>query len=739
MIVWKGGTGYWSQAAGWNTNLVPNGAGLNVSVDNGQTTTNSLVVVDGPFTVGALTIDAGDTVKVQDNTGFTMDGGSPTATTNLANAGTFVLASAGEVSSLQINSIVSLTGGGLVNIDSAARFVGPGALINVDNTIQGDTSGGSLGFKQLTVVNQAAGLIVATATNNAHLILEPGAGGMSNAGTLRATGGGTLDFNGDGTGVFTNTGLIEALDKSAVLLRGGATLSGGLLSTAGTGKIEINYGATLSDVTLAGTLVVDDNNTLNLGGTITNNGTIKLASSGESTSLNIPGTVTLAGTGVINLDAGARIMGAGTLNIGAGQTIQGEDSGGSLGNNQLTINNAGLILATATNDAPLFLKPGAGGLTNTGTLMASGHGQLVISANGVGQTNNQGVIDVEAPSTVNVDHGGLANFSNGVLTGGTYRVIAGTSGTATLNLDDSNQPASVTNAATVVLSGPNSNLPAFQNLTDNRGALSLLALRQFATSGNLGNEGTLLIDAGSTLHVGGDFTGSGANSTLAVVIGGAASQGSASPGVLQVSGAVTLAGNLSVQFAPGASLPGANDTLAIVSGASVGGSFSNVINGERLTTADGQGSFQVNYGPSSAASKTLVVLSNFVLSGVLPHPAFFSGEVALSNGVYYLAFPENNNIFGYYAYLSDSHYVYHFDLGYEYIIDANDGRDGVYLYDFKSGHFFYTSPNFPFPYLYDFSLNSTLYYYPDPNNPGRYNTNGTRYFYNFATGKIITQ
>jgi len=52
-------------------------------------------------------------------------------------------------------------------------------------------------------------------------------------------------------------------------------------------------------------------------------------------------------------------------------------------------------------------------------------------------------------------------------------------------------------------------------------------------------------------------------------------------------------------------------------------------------------------------------------------------------------------------------------------------------------HFFYTSPSFPFPYLYDFSLNTVLYYFPDPNNPGHYTTN-PRYFYNFATGQIIT-
>ena len=121
------------------------------------------------------------------------------------------------------------------------------------------------------------------------------------------------------------------------------------------------------------------------------------------------------------------------------------------------------------------------------------------------------------------------------------------------------------------------------------------------------------------------------------------------------------------------------------------------------------------------------------------HPAFFTGETALSNGVYYLTFPNNGNVFGYYSYLSDQRYIFHQDMGYEYVFDAADGKSGVFLYDFKSGHFFYTSPSFPFPYLYDFSLNAPLFYYPSPNDPQRYNTNGVRYFYNFATGRIITQ
>ncbi len=117
-------------------------------------------------------------------------------------------------------------------------------------------------------------------------------------------------------------------------------------------------------------------------------------------------------------------------------------------------------------------------------------------------------------------------------------------------------------------------------------------------------------------------------------------------------------------------------------------------------------------------------------------PGFFNGEVTLSNGVLYLAFPGNGNIFGYYAYLSDPRFIYHFDLGYEYWFDGNDGVGGLYLYDFASDSFFYTSPTFAFPYLYDFKLNAFLYYFPDPDNPQRYTT-APRYFYNFTTGQVI--
>ena len=204
---------------------------------------------------------------------------------------------------------------------------------------------------------------------------------------------------------------------------------------------------------------------------------------------------------------------------------------------------------------------------------------------------------------------------------------------------------------------------------------------------------------------------------------------------ISTDGAVALGGTLAVTLAPGAALPDASDRMAFLSaGAGITGAFSNVPSGTRVATTDGRGSFVINYG----ANSNLVIVSSFAASGASTLPAFFTGEAALSNGVYYLAFA-NGNFFGYYSFLADPAYLYHFDLGFEYVFDTADGHGGVYFYDFASSDFFYTSPSFPFPYLYDFGLNTVLYYYSDPNNAGHYNTDGVRYFYDFASRGIITK
>ena len=136
--------------------------------------------------------------------------------------------------------------------------------------------------------------------------------------------------------------------------------------------------------------------------------------------------------------------------------------------------------------------------------------------------------------------------------------------------------------------------------------------------------------------------------------------------------------------------------------------------------------------PDSSFSK----FANFYsqIQPYIGHPPFFNGETALGGGFYYLQFP-NGTPFGYYSYLSNQNFIYHIDLGFEYLLDANDANHGIYFYDFASSSFFYTSPTL-FPDLYDFSLNAWLYCLPDVSNPGRY-THNPRWFFNFATGQWI--
>ncbi len=101
------------------------------------------------------------------------------------------------------------------------------------------------------------------------------------------------------------------------------------------------------------------------------------------------------------------------------------------------------------------------------------------------------------------------------------------------------------------------------------------------------------------------------------------------------------------------------------------------------------------------------------------NPPFFNGEVA-SVSLYYLTFA-NSTFFGYYSY-EFYPWLYHYDLGFEYVEDANDGAAGVFFYDTLLGSWLYTNPN-DFPVLWDYTLAHWLYYVAGT----------SRQFYDFTT------
>jgi hypothetical protein len=204
---------------------------------------------------------------------------------------------------------------------------------------------------------------------------------------------------------------------------------------------------------------------------------------------------------------------------------------------------------------------------------------------------------------------------------------------------------------------------------------------------------------------------------------------------------------LQFSYTVGATAPTSQNVVVSNSG---GGTFtwSAASGASWLTLSSAPGVLSVSISPTGLSPNTYTGVVTITAAGasnspqtvsvtltvIAPsaHPSFFTGETALGSGIYYLQFPDSDPL-GYYAYLSNT-IIYHFDLGYEGIVDAPPS--GAYMYDFLSGHWFYTSSAL-FPDLYDFTLNAWLYYFPNTKNPGHYTTN-PRYFVNLGTGVIFT-
>ena len=250
----------------------------------------------------------------------------------ITNTGTMLINSTGSFTDVVLGGLLTLNGGGVVTLSNADRIFGSGILINVNNLIQGETSNsGSLGANQIGIVNQAGGIIDANVAGAA-LDVDPNAGnGLVNQGLMRASNGGILVLNGSGTGTFFNNNTIAAQTGSEVRLSNSAMITGGTLSTAGTGVIRNVNTATLDTLTIAGNFVANNGTTTFLLGTITNNGTMLINSVGSFTDVILAGPLTLTGGGVFTLSNADRIRGSGVL-TNVDNLIQGETSNsGSLG------------------------------------------------------------------------------------------------------------------------------------------------------------------------------------------------------------------------------------------------------------------------------------------------------------------------------------------------------------------------------------------------------------------------
>src|SRR5205814_2346682 len=101
---------------------------------------------------------------------------------------------------------------------------------------------------------------------------------------------------------FDNSGgQINEFDSSEVQLTNGASVHGGAFFGLGTGIVRVLDTAVVADLTLATDFIANNGSTTTFSGSIVNNGTIDLHSTGSFTDLKLNGDVTLSGFGTLYL------------------------------------------------------------------------------------------------------------------------------------------------------------------------------------------------------------------------------------------------------------------------------------------------------------------------------------------------------------------------------------------------------------------------------------------------------
>ena len=486
-------------------------------------------------TFNDLTLGSSTPLSIDNNTSATFSGtlDNPHEITlnSIGNTTDFVAASSG----------LTLTGGGTINLTHLnARLYGANSsttITNTDNTLRG---AGKIGVNQSQINNHGT---IAADISGQTLTIDTSGFGLVNTGTLQASGGGTLTLSGtliDNTG-----GSLEAGSGSTVILSA-STVSNGTLS--GAGAYTFSTSSVIEEATIDGTTVnVPNTQTGILRGTIQNNGTINVASIGNTTNLVVDATgAQLSGTGEIVLAdrTQSRMYGTNSSAVLTNQSGHSIRGAGQLGFNQLHLTNSGTIEANGTNPLTVDLS---NPLNNNGTLQATGTGGFIFADD----LNNNHDIEVASGSSLNLStrtftqNTGLTDIRSGTLTA------------ANLNFDGGE-------------------LTGIGNVN---GAVSFASADLAPDLGTLTFDSTLTLGTGSRTLI--ELSGTNPATEFGNI----------------TAATLTLDGQLHVRFAGGFenTITSTDSFTLLAASDNLSGTFTNLPLGTRLTTFDGFGSFEVNY------------------------------------------------------------------------------------------------------------------------------------------------
>ena len=622
-------------AKGYAVNLVSAAsAGPLVGSEISGTTANPLAITSGSTVVVTTTEASSNNVGVsgavtnngmiqiagpaQSNSGVQVATLLLTANTDISGSGTIALSNNGGIDStgdsgqqvytLTVGPQQTISGDGYLGL---GNLTNPNTLNVVNNgTIDANSAGGGLsvgstgnqpGTNTATITNNN----VLEATNNGTLSLESTEINQSSAGVIYAHGG---------TVVIATDALLGTAGALA-----GPMVSGGALQSAPGSEIQsgnsfVLSGSAATPTTITTGTIVDaplvvanrgefvTPTSIQISGTVTNDGLIRVGDNPSgifpigypqflSPELLLRPNSTLSGTGSAAIDPSPYQI------YNQQNPTSTPIPPSQLHESELAINAAEFGTGTSVMDNQL---------TNGGIVLADGTGgTLELQAD---NTNN-GTYEAEGGGVLQVDSGTLANYSSGTLTGGAYDAASGGS----INLVGA---SITTNAANVTLDGASSTFAAIAPITQNTGSFTLTNSAAFTTTGDFTNTGTVAVLNGADFVVTGKLTNSGTitldPSTISVngdmilqsdstLTFGLSSNTSGQYDQINVSGAATLAGTLSVNVLSGFT-PTLGETFTILTASNgITGSFN------QSTVTSGLDVFQLQYSNGSVQLDTTAV------------------------------------------------------------------------------------------------------------------------------------
>lgn len=377
---------------------------------NGSTITGGTIDTNGS---GVARATGTSTFNSITNTGLlvTNNAVAPVWTGTIVNNGTLALNGGGNNTDFRLNSDVLLDGAGELDMTSSVnnRIYG----INANRRLTNGPSHLIHGMGQFGVNNALFltnnGVIEADVPGGAlNLNLVGGAASNINNATLRATSGGILAIADT---ALTNVGQIVAETGSEVHYSG-SHIIGGSLDVSGSGVHRITGSSTFESLENTGLLQLNNATTLDLVGTMVNNGVWRVDAAANQTDLRLnSAVVTFTGGGEIELSASVnnRIYGINAnrrLVNAADHLIHGA---GQLGvNSAFFLTNEGLIQADhAGLELNINVVGGLGDNFNVNVIESVDGGVLTFGDTAI--NNTDGVIRAGAGSTTNITNTVLLN------------------------------------------------------------------------------------------------------------------------------------------------------------------------------------------------------------------------------------------------------------------------------------------------------------------------------------------